>query len=67
MGKAHAFDHAHGGIDRRVGWRAEEQELRGTQPQDRPRRRVRAFERPLQHRAQHFVDLAQPPQRCRQQ
>ena len=42
--------------------RAEEDQLRRAQPQDLATDRVGAFERPLDHRAQHGVDLAQPPQ-----
>ena len=67
MGKAGAFDQADGRVDRCMGGCAEEQKLGGAQPQDPPGRRVRAVERPLDHRAQHLVDFAQPPQDRRQQ
>ncbi len=62
-----ALHQAHRGIDGGVRRRAEEQKLRGTQPQDLMAQRIGALQRPLDQQAEDLVDLAQPSQGCGEQ
>ena len=64
MRQAGLDDQPHRGIDGGMGGRAEEHQLGGAQAQHLAAGGIGVLERPLDQRAQDFVDLAQTTQGC---